>query len=346
MVAALAKPSAQAWADWQAHFSSQRPETYLTILDSLRRSYPKHFVSIAPENAGLMKYAKAGNADAVFDEDGEKYAVVRTYTPGDRRSGVDSGETTDDVKFGGYSYSWKGQEFIVYHANYIVDYTFQQKQEFYFVLYERTKVNAGETRPKAVDDLIATATKWNNDLHGEIFMYDREEWTKSKKLWQSVQQATWDDVILDPEVKKALINDVEGFFDNEAEYREYAVAFKRGIILHGPPGNGKSLTLKALMNSLSKRPEPIPTLYVKSFAGCRQEWWSIREVFDKARAMAPCLLVFEDLDSLVVEKVRSFFLNEVDGLEDNDGIMIIGSTNHLERLDPSITKRPSRFDRK
>ena len=49
---------------------------------------------------------------------------------------------------------------------------------------------------------------------------------------------------------------------------------------------------------------------------------------------------------MVEEKVRSFFLNEVDGLEDNAGLMIIGSTNYLEKLDPSITKRPSRFDRK
>jgi len=62
--------------------------------------------------------------------------------------------------------------------------------------------------------------------------------------------------------------------------------------------------------------------------------------------MAPCLLIFEDLDSLVTATTRSYFLNEVDGLESNDGILMIGSTNHLEQLDPAITKRPSRFDRK
>jgi len=62
--------------------------------------------------------------------------------------------------------------------------------------------------------------------------------------------------------------------------------------------------------------------------------------------MAPCVLVFEDIDSLVDVSVRSYFLNEVDGLESNHGILMIGSTNHLERLDPGIAKRPSRFDRK
>ena len=65
-----------------------------------------------------------------------------------------------------------------------------------------------------------------------------------------------------------------------------------------------------------------------------------------ARDHALCLLVFEDLDSLVSDNVRSFLLNEVDGLEGNDGIMMVGSTNYLDKLDAGISKRPSRFDRK
>lgn len=62
--------------------------------------------------------------------------------------------------------------------------------------------------------------------------------------------------------------------------------------------------------------------------------------------MAPCLLIFQNLDSLVVNECRSYFLNEVEGLESMDGILTIGSTDHLDRLDPPITKRPSRFDHK
>lgn len=59
-------------------------------------------------------------------------------------------------------------------------------------------------------------------------------------------------------------------------------------------------------------------------------------IFDKARAYAPCYLIFEDLDSLVTDGVRSYFLNQIDGLNNNDGIFIVGSTNHLDRLDPGI----------
>lgn len=81
------------------------------------------------------------------------------------------------------------------------------------------------------------------------------------------------------------------------------------------------------MRSLSSRSQPIPTLYVKSLGKyCDQD--DIRCIFEKARETTPCLLVFEDIDSLVSDKLKSFFLNEVDGLEGNDGIMMIGSTNY------------------
>ena len=150
-------------------------------------------------------------------------------------------------------------------------------------------------------------------------------------------------------MKQSLQDDILGFFDSEKLYKEFSVPWKRGIILHGVPGNGKTITIKALMSSLSSRPNPIPSLYVKSFGGCngaRYSKDSIQQVFSKARVVAPCLLIFEDLDSLVGDEVRSYFLNEVDGLESNDGILMIGSTNHLDRLDPAISRRPSRFDRK
>lgn len=75
-------------------------------------------------------------------------------------------------------------------------------------------------------------------------------------------------------------------------------------------------------------------VFVTQFFGPER---SIAMVFAKAREFAPCYLVFEDLDTIVTDDVRSYFLNEVDGLKSNDGIFMIGSTNHLERLDPGIS---------
>src|SRR5436189_3696741 len=90
-----------------------------------------------------------------------------------------------------------------------------------------------------------------------------------------------------------------------------------------------------------------PCLYVKSFkAPHGADQFNIRTVFDRARRTAPCILVFEDLDAQLTPQNRSFFLNELDGFAANIGIVTLATTNHPERLDPSILDRPSRFDRK
>lgn len=101
------------------------------------------------------------------------------------------------------------------------------------------------------------------------------------------------------------------------------------------------------MRFLLTIPAPsVEILYVKAFTSPRGPERGIRSIFTKARASGPCLLIFEDIDSLVTDSLRSYFLNEIDGLESNHGIMMVGSTNHLDKLDAGIAKRPSRFDRK
>ena len=97
------------------------------------------------------------------------------------------------------------------------------------------------------------------------------------------------------------------------------------------------------MHSLFKKNGfSIPSLYVKS----AHQTWDIRAIFSQARYMAPCLLILEDIDTIVTPGSRSYFFNEVDGLENNDGLFIVASTNHLDQLDPGLSHRPSRFDRK
>ena len=122
------------------------------------------------------------------------------------------------------------------------------------------------------------------------------------------------------------------------------------------------------MKALMARSEPVPTLVVKTLAqrGFGPQM-SVRQIFTKARQTAPCLLLFEDVDSLVTDQVRSYFFNELDGLENNEGILMVGSTNNrrflqatrgmsenqaraddltVDKLDPGLSKRPSRIDRK
>lgn len=117
---------------------------------------------------------------------------------------------------------------------------------------------------------------------------------------------------------------------------------KRGLLFHGPPGNGKTISIKALMHTLLNRKQPVPTLYVKA----APLTYNIQEVFRQARNLAPCMLILEDIETIVTPQTRSYFFNEMDGIEDNSGLFVVGSTNYLEKLDPGLTSRPSRFDRK
>ena len=75
-----------------------------------------------------------------------------------------------------------------------------------------------------------------------------------------------------------------------------------------------------------------------------EQLWQI--VFDRARKLRPCVLVLEDLDSMVKDDNRSFLLNQLDGFEENHGLIVLATTNHPERIDVAIVDRPSRFDRK
>lgn len=224
---------------------------------------------------------------------------------------------------------------------------YKSPDRMFYILYPRGESNIIDGHCAETDALILAAGKWTSQLHQEIFVFDDGYWEKSRELWNSIDGSSWDDVILDPEMQKDLIEDVQSFFDNQNAYKQYAVPWKRGIILHGVPGNGKTASIKALMSSLYARSDAIPTLYVKSLETSRQtKKFAVRRIFQKARNQAPCLLIFEDLDSLIDDGIRSYFLNEVDGLENNEGVLIIGSTNHLDKLDPAIARRPSRFDRK
>ncbi|KAL8851946.1 MAG: hypothetical protein Q9221_003157 [Calogaya cf. arnoldii] len=289
---------------------------------------------------GILNFAEAGQAEAKLDTTSDKYSAWRVHFPVTGRS---EGKTADRVYFGKFDYRWKDLEFIVYAA------TFTENDEPYsntYILLKKADDVIVDGHSKQTDELIAAASKWSEDVHDEVWVFDQECWSKDSELWKSVQGSTWDDVILADTTKQTLVEDVEVFFDRKDDYKQFGVPWKRGIIFHGIPGNGKTISIKALVHYLSSRADPVPTLYVKSLAGCYGPHYAIREIFTKARQRAPCLLVFEDLDSLITDQLKRFFLDEVDGLESNDGIMMIGSTNYFDRLDPGIAKRPSRFDRK
>ncbi|KAK9486481.1 P-loop containing nucleoside triphosphate hydrolase protein [Lipomyces starkeyi] len=188
--------------------------------------------------------------------------------------------------------------------------------------------------------LVQDIYHWMENLKDEIWVFD-QGWRKDKDMYKVVQSADWKGIILEADMLHNLRRDTSVFFDSEDAYRSLNVAWKRGILLIGSPGNGKTEAIKAIIKGAA-----VPCLYVKSFQSPMGPEYGIRTIFKKARQSAPCILVLEDLDSLLEPMTRSFFLNELDGLESNHGILTVATTNHPEKIDQAILNRPSRFDTK
>ncbi|KAK7180137.1 hypothetical protein DPSP01_012278 [Paraphaeosphaeria sporulosa] len=332
------------------HSSGQRVNTDIVLVEALRSQYRNLDLVIVPERGtDLLAYASAGHATLTPLEDPVRDHVYggavkwRQYIPPARRLDPSPGVYAEHVVFGKYLYKWKDQELIVYVASGRDGVSSYPDITNQYVLTNDTD---------KVDELIREVTLWGQELRNEVWVFDQGFWQKSYELWHSVQKSRWEDVILEEGMKKQIISDVENFFDGQETYQNLKVPWKRGIIYYGPPGNGKTISIKAMMHSLYQRgidgdkKLSVPTLYVRSLSSFAGPEYSLQSIFTKARQVAPCYLVFEDLDSIVNDNVRSYFLNEVDGLKSNDGILMVGSTNHLDRLDPGISKRPSRFDRK
>ena len=344
-----------AFQAWTSYNGAQRSEVPPTIHKLLRDTHPGYHITRTKKHGGdPLAYAAAGFATVTkqaADARGNGYDAVRVYDKAVTVLGVDQKPSSlaDEISFGLFRYKWHQRpefpEFLIYRILYS---TLRGEEMLHFILADASDpALVVDGNHVATDALLLAVGDWACEIHEEIYVFDDSRWKKDHALWTQVQKTKWEDLILDQHMKDGLTGDVLSFFDSQEIYQTLAVPWKRGIILHGVPGNGKTVTIKALISSLAaKKPRAIPSLYVKSLDSCNGAKWSIRVIFEKARKLAPCMLIFEDLDSLVGSKLRSYFLNEVDGLESNEGILMVGSTNHLDKLDSAITKRPSRFDRK
>ena len=195
---------------------------------------------------------------------------------------------------------------------------------------------------KIAEDFLRAVCDWSTEVRGEILVFDGGYWSKDQQLFEAIKSTSFDNLILPSDLKREIQEDFGNFFASREMYERHGIPWKRGILLIGPPGNGKTHTVKALINQTKQ-----PCLYVKSFKSC---WGTdhdrIRAVFERARKTTPSIIVLEDLDSLIDDENRAFFLNELDGFAANTGVVVLATTNHPEKLDPAILDRPSRFDRK
>lgn len=206
------------------------------------------------------------------------------YIPPNRRLGGGSGIISSSPVFGKFNVKWSGNEFLLYiietwEGNY---QTYEGKRQ-YIVTSDRS----------AVYTMIKTVGLYSNVLHNEIWVFDQGYWQKDAALFDAVQKSRWEDIILPQSLKEDLLKTIERFYDSSETYQKLHVPWKRGLIFYGPPGNGKTVSIKATMKTLYDRKGSIPTMYVKSFTSYGGPEYSISAIFEKARQQAPCYLVFE-----------------------------------------------------
>ena len=230
---------------------------------------------------------------------------------------------------GTFTVQWEGIELALYWM------TPSEQTGPYFAL----------VAPKRTDALrfFETVSRWGQEPSGAILVFHAGQWTKDEGLFESIRDATLDDLVMPPGQRDEIAGDAPRFFASRERYARYAIPWKRGVLFVGPPGNGKTHAVKAIVNN-----SEVPCVYVRSFdlPGHPFPGAGIAMVFERARKIAPCIVVLEDLDALVRDDNRAYFLNELDGFERNDGMLVLATTNHPERIDAAIVDRPSRFDRK
>jgi transitional endoplasmic reticulum ATPase len=176
-----------------------------------------------------------------------------------------------------------------------------------------------------------------------------------REVFVEVPNVKWDQIGGLEDLKQKLIEAVDWPLSHPAIFKRMGILPPKGLLLYGPPGCGKTLLARAVANESKANFISIkgPELLSK-YVGESEK--AIREVFRKAKMAAPCIIFFDEFDSIapsrgrytsdsgVSEKVLSQFLTELDGLEINRDIVVIAATNRPDILDPALI-RPGRIDR-
>jgi transitional endoplasmic reticulum ATPase len=170
-----------------------------------------------------------------------------------------------------------------------------------------------------------------------------------------IPNVTWEDVGGLEEVKRELKETVQYPVEHPEMFKKFGMQPSKGVLFYGPPGCGKTLLAKAIANECQanfisiKGPELLTMWFGESEA-------NVRELFDKARQAAPCVLFFDELDSIARargsssgdaggagDRVINQILTEMDGMGAKKNVFIIGATNRPDIIDPAIM-RPGRLD--
>ena len=179
--------------------------------------------------------------------------------------------------------------------------------------------------------------------------------SNAKIYVKSSEGIKFSDVAGEDEAKESLTEIVQ-YLHDPAQYKDIGARMPKGILLVGPPGTGKTMLAKAVAGEANV---PFFSMsgseFVEMFVGMGAS--KVRDLFDQAKQKAPCIVFIDEIDAIGKkrdgqvggnderEQTLNQLLTEMDGFEDNTGVIILAATNRPEALDPALL-RPGRFDRR
>ena len=180
--------------------------------------------------------------------------------------------------------------------------------------------------------------------------------SNAKIYVQSTQGIHFADVAGEDEAKENL-QEIVNYLHDPGKYQEIGASMPKGILLVGPPGTGKTMLAKAVAGE-----SQVPFFsisgseFVEMFVGMGAS--KVRDLFSQAKEKAPCIVFIDEIDAIGQKRSGGLYggndereqtlnqlLTEMDGFDDNSGVIILAATNRPESLDPALT-RPGRFDRR
>lgn len=261
------------------------------------------------------------------DYDHSEISISRLQTE------IDVDKTVNVVTYGDYFLTKNNKKFVVFvnfEGSNIIGHI------HIYSSYENEKEAS-----QIIADLELLIEK-NNFLKGKKI-------TPFGKFLKLKKTYSWDDVIFPKELEDEIKRNIEKYFENLSLYKENGLPTKRGILLSGSPGVGKTQLGKVLASTL----EGITFIWVtpKYFKDCCGNS-GVEILFDLANETSPAVLFMEDVDFYGTSRehgnnstILGEFLNKIDGIVENEGVLIIMTTNYPEILDKAIKERPGRFDR-
>ncbi len=212
------------------------------------------------------------------------------------------------------------------------------------------QVNINQT--PVSQDLLDNITIIDSDFNNAL-----KDVTPSASREFSIQKptVTWSEIGGLNSLKDELVDLIDWLLNHSEIYEIADIRPPKGLLLYGVPGTGKTLLAKAIASNSNANFISIKGAELLSkWAGESEK--TIREVFRKARQIAPCIVFFDEFDAIALQrktdrdsinstdKMMSQILTEMDGIENLDGVIVIGATNRIDLIDEALL-RPGRFDR-